>query len=128
VDRNAVEAQRELAAVLASRAFRASPKLSSLLGYLFSNGKPGSLTQAVIAVEFFGRNASQYDRARTPWCAQRSAACALKLAEHYTNEGSTAAGRLEIPKGAYEVVWRQTPASGAPNSTALRRRFGGFVI
>ena len=61
MDQNAEEAKAELAAVLASRAFHGSPKLSSLLGYLFANGKPGSLTQAVIAVEFFGRNTSEYD-------------------------------------------------------------------
>ena len=47
----------------------------------------------------------------------------LKLAEYYTNEGSTAPGRLEIPKGAYEVVWREVAAAAPSSAPPSRLRF-----
>ena len=74
-DRNSEKLKQELATVLASPTFRASPKLSSLLDYLFANQKPGALTQTVIAAEFFGRGSSNTIPRRIPWCVPRSAGC-----------------------------------------------------
>ena len=118
MDLNAEEAKRELATVLASPAFRASPKLSSLLDYLFANQEPGSLTQTVIAAEFFGRSGSEYDPKADSQVRTEIRRLRLKLAEYYMNEGSAGGGRLEIPKGAYEVIWRAPPAATATPAPA----------
>ena len=81
-------ARQELAMVLASPAFRGSPKLSTLLQYL-SNQQPGSLTQTVIATEFFGRSCSEYDAKADSLVRTEIRRLRLKLAEYYMGEGCT---------------------------------------
>lgn len=112
------ELSRELTSVLASPLFQVSPRLSGLLQYLVENAEnqhSGLLKESVIATEFFKRG-SDYDPKADSMVRTEIRRLRLKLAEYYVTEGADAPGRLEIPKGAYEVVWREkaVPASLAP--------------
>ena len=118
MDQNAHD---ELKRVLASPVFLASPKLSALLQYLATNESPGTLTQSVIASEFFGRGSLEYDPKADSTVRGEVRRLRLKLSEYYMSEGGRSAGRLEIPKGAYEVVWHRSPLP--PASSPARYRF-----
>ena len=112
---NLAELSRELAGVLASAVFQSSPRLTGLLQYLVENQHSGLLKESVIATEFFKRG-SDYDPKADSMVRTEIRRLRLKLAEYYMTEGAHCPGRLEIPKGAYEVVWRENsvPAIVAP--------------
>jgi hypothetical protein len=91
--------------ILASAAFRRTPRLSQLLKYLVSHSAEGNheaLKEAAIGRAVFGRP-PQYNVAEDNIVRSNVRQLRLKLDEYYANEVSDSPWRLTVPKGAYSV-------------------------
>jgi hypothetical protein len=128
--------------ILASAAFRRTPRLSQLLKYIVSHSAAGdheALKEAAIGQAVFGRPAD-YNAAEDNIVRSNVRQLRLKLGEYYAAEAGSSFGRLTIPKGGYSVELVPAsvpapadsseplppiPASPSPNR---RRRLWLFAI
>ena len=108
---------REIAAILASRAFKGSDALKRLLRYSVEhtrNGQGSDLKEYRVGVEAFGRDAS-FDPRVDPVVRMTAHRLRAKLADYYAGEGRQDDLRIDIPKGGYAATFMlKAPAVAAP--------------
>src|ERR1044071_178261 len=95
--------RRQLARVLASRAFARSERLSRLLRFVVERhleGRDTELKESLIAVEVFGRP-PDYDPKLDSIVRSEAARLRSRLIEYYVGEGSRDPVVIELPKGGY---------------------------
>ncbi len=95
-----------LEGLLASPEFLQSPKLGQLLRFLAAQPEGEAPKETVIGVAVFGREAG-YDPKADPVVRVEVRRLRAKLLEYYEGTGSEARLRVEIPKGAYAVQYRE---------------------
>jgi Tol biopolymer transport system component len=111
----------QLAAILASREFRRSPRRRAFLQFIVDEtlaGRAGELKETLIGVHVFGR-AADYDPKSDPVVRAEAGKLRAALAAYYSGEGRACAVVIEVPRGGYAPAWRievRTP------SRALRPR------
>jgi hypothetical protein len=96
--------------VLASKTFARSDQLRSFLTYVCEKeiaGKGSEINEYVIAVEALGRPAT-YSSGEEATVRNRAYQLRHKLLEYYSLENTTAAVRIELPKGSYCPVFIET--------------------
>src|ERR1700723_2112701 len=108
-DRN----RAELKAVLASDAFKRSPKLSRLLLYLcekYFQGLAGQITEYAIGVDVLGRDAD-FDPQQDALVRVDTHHLRKRLKEYYAAAGSEHEIHIVIPSGSYapEFIAGQAP-------------------
>ena len=107
LDRHAFEALLER--ILTSPPFAQSGRVRSLLSFLIRQvleGKENEIKESVIANEVFGR--SSYDPKADSLVRVTTSTLRSKLLEYYAGPGKDETIVVEIPKGAYRPVIRDT--------------------
>ena len=119
-------AQRQLERVLASAGFARNERLSRFLRFVVERhleGKDDELKESVIAVEVFGRK-TDYDPKLDSIVRTEAGRLRARLAQYYANEGSGDTLVIELPKGGYTPLFRQ---SELPGKMALQSASGRDV-
>ena len=105
----APEAMSEhLERVLASPDFDASSRGRALLRFIVEEtvaGRPGALSDSVIARQVFGRGAD-FDPARDPIVWLQAGRLRRSLERYQRFSGAGDGLRLDLPRGSYVPVWR----------------------
>lgn len=112
------EARRELERILSSRTFEAAPRLSRFLRYVTEralDGDIGNLKEYAIGLDVFDRDASFDPRVDTIVRVQ-ARRLRRRLEKYYSDEGSDARLRIEMPKGAYIPVLAAAAPAERPHS------------
>jgi TolB-like protein len=114
-------ARRELERVLESAGFKGNERMSRFLRFLVERhleGKEDELKESVIGIEVFGRrpdyNPKQDSIVRTEAIRLRA-----RLSEYYLTEGRDNSLVIDLPKGGYVPVLRQTLAPTAGVGTDM---------
>ena len=121
-------ARNHLQRVLASAAFARSRRHCGLLSYLLEQAlrRPGAASkEAVIAVEVFGREASEYDARLDPIVRIEAGRLRRRLRDYYAGYGDGASIRFDVPPGAYALILSMRPAAapiGMPAFSAVAGR------
>jgi Tol biopolymer transport system component len=113
--------------LLASPEFAQSGRLATLLRFLAENAlEPGAspLKETVIGTEVFGREPG-YDPKIDSVVRTEVRRLRLKLAEYYNGSGANDALRIDIPKGAYQVVFTEPVAAAAETPLLVAPAAGG---
>jgi hypothetical protein len=116
------QCRAELATVLASDAFRRSPKLTRLLGYLCDkqlNGQAGEITEYAIAMEALGRTA-QFDPQQDAVVRVDTHHLRKRLKEYYAGAGADHAVQIVIPNGQYSPQFMRHSETAAPEEQAAQ--------
>jgi len=120
---NVVGHREELQAVLRSQTFANSDSLRRLLNYLGEmsiTGEADSLKEYTIGVDAFGKSAA-YDPRRDSIVRLQAGRLRQKLAEYYQAEGSQDQIRLDLPKGAFRIVFSPWAAEKPAHTWTVRR-------
>lgn len=102
-----------LARLLASPEFANSERLATLLRHLAEAalaGNPQPLKETVLGVEVFGRPAD-YDPKTDSVVRTEVRRLRLKLNEYYSGSGANEPIQIDVPKGAYQVVFQPRPTA-----------------
>ena len=127
-----MEAERQqIERILQSKAFRGSEVQRSLLAYLGQKsltGEADSLKEYTVGLDALGKPES-YDPRHDSVVRVHVARLRTKLGEYYRTEGATDRIRVDLPKGAFKVVFETLPAPEQPLATPVaapsrRREFG----
>jgi TolB-like protein/Flp pilus assembly protein TadD len=103
-------ARRQLEQVLASAGFSSNERLARFLRFVVEEhlqGRDGDIKESVIAVEVFGRR-PDHDPKQDSIVRTEAARLRARLAEYYLGEGKDDVLVIELPKGGYAPVLRQT--------------------
>ncbi len=103
-------ARRQLEQVLASAGFSSNERLGRFLRFVVEEhlqGRDGDIKESVIAVEVFGRR-PDHDPKQDSIVRTEAARLRARLAEYYLGEGKDDVLVIELPKGGYAPVLRQT--------------------
>jgi len=117
----------ELERIVASDAFRRSPRHRSFLRFVVEHklvGQVGRLKEIVLAVAVFGRPQGRFDPQRDPIVRVEAGRLREKLARFYETEGGDSTVEIGIPKGGYVPTFARrspTPAAG-PCTTSIAVR------
>lgn len=119
------QAQALLAQVLQSRSFRGSPRHRMLLRHLVSRslaGEVSALKESVIAVEVFGRAATEFDPRFDSIVRVETRRLRARLIQYFGTEGLESPLYIELPVGSYVplIANRRTP-DFAPEATRRAR-------
>jgi tetratricopeptide (TPR) repeat protein len=99
-----------LADVLTSQQFASAPRLSRFLTFIVEaalEGKSSEIKESLIAVEVYGR-AADYDPRVDSTVRVEAWRLRAKLREFYETAGSDATVRIDLPKGGYVPVFRES--------------------
>jgi TolB-like protein/Flp pilus assembly protein TadD len=105
-------ARRQLNRVLASEGFNRNERLARFLRFVVEQhleGKDAEIKESVIAVEVFGRGAD-HDPKQNSIVRNEAARLRARLNEYYVGDGKNDALVIELPKGGYTPVFRQSAA------------------
>jgi hypothetical protein len=121
------DVQAAVQRVLSSATLQGSERRRRLLEYLVLRAGEG-IKEQIVGIEVFGREATYNPRTdavvRVEVGRLRS-----KLIEYYASEGAEERFRIEIPKGTYKAVFRDTAAnSGNPAAIARPRVSLRYVL
>lgn len=108
--------ERQLAAILSSEEFAASPKMRALLRYLVEATLAGDaerLKGYAIGIDVFER-AADFDPAADPIVRVQAGRLRKLLDSYYRTAGTADPIRIEIPKGGYAVEFMAGPGESAP--------------
>lgn len=97
------ECREELRNILASKTFQKSPRLASLLEYIFGHSVSGELdelTEQQIGIHFFHRPPG-YNAGEDTIVRGTARHLRKRLEQYYEDEGRSSTFRITIPKGAY---------------------------
>jgi TolB-like protein len=111
-------ARRQLNRVLASDGFNRNERLARFLRFVVEQhleGKDDEIKESVIAVEVFGRGAD-HDPKQNSIVRNEAARLRARLNEYYVGDGKNDALVIELPKGGYAPVFRQTAVELATSS------------
>src|ERR1017187_5255972 len=124
-------ARRQLNRVLASDGFSRNERLARFLRFVVEQhleGKDAEIKESVIAVEVFGRG-SDHDPKQNSIVRNEAARLRARLNEYYVGDGKNDGLIIELPKGGYAPVIRQSAVEPATsilgpgiNSPPPRRR------
>lgn len=115
----------QLRTILASEAFRASERSSSLLRYVVEHtvdGQADCLKEYVLGTEVLGKNASFDPRTDTIVRAEASR-LRSRLEKYYAAEGQADTLVIALPKGSYVPRFDNRPVPIEPKSRAPARGF-----
>lgn len=106
--------------ILTAPEFAQADRLQQLLRFLAEKaiaGDTGAVKETVIGVEVFGRTPG-YDPKIDSVVRTEVRRLRLKLQDYYAGSGAADTVRIEIPKGAYQVIFRSQAraAAGAPGT------------
>jgi hypothetical protein len=126
--------------IIASEAFKRSPRQQELLRYLTERTLSGSaerITEQSIGQDVFGRNVG-YNPAEDNIVRVAARQLRARLQEYFSGEGRAEAWLLEVPKGHYVPELRPAPAHtgaagdatppGGPSATSGRRRYAFLLL
>jgi tetratricopeptide (TPR) repeat protein len=126
-------ARRALEAVLKSSGFARNERMSLFLRFLVERhleGRDHELKESVIGTEVFGRKAD-YSPKSDPIVRTEARRLRERLAQYYESSGASDRVRIELPKGGYVPVLRDSvdePATSAPEFRKARWRFGNWRL
>ena len=115
VESEAQAARRELERVLESPGFARNERMSRFLRFVVErhlDGRDHELKESVVAIEVFGRR-PDYNPKHDPIVRTEAGRLRARLREYYTAEGKGDALVIELPKGGYAPVVRQSDAAPA---------------
>jgi len=127
---NVIGHLEELQTVLRSQTFANSDSLRRLLKYLGEKsiaGEADSLKEYTIGVDAFGKSAA-YDPRRDSIVRLQAGRLRQKLAEYYQAEGSQDPLRLDLPKGAFRLVFSPWATEKASHTWTVRREITYAVL
>ena len=104
------DAFQQLGRVLSSSGFARNERMSRFLRFLVERhlqGRDEEIKESVIAVEVFGRR-PDYDPKLDSIVRTEAARLRARLIEYYAREGASDPVVIEVPKGGYVPVFRQT--------------------
>ena len=110
VGSEAQAARGQLERVLDSPGFVRNERMSRFLRFVVERhleGRDNELKESVIAVEVFGRR-PDFNPKRDPIVRTEAARLRARLSEYYLNSGRTDSVFIELPKGGYAPVFRQS--------------------
>ena len=114
--------RRALEHVLSSSGFSRNERLSAFLRFLVERhleGRDGELKESVIAHEVFGRQAG-YDPKLDAIVRTEAIRLRARLEKYYQAEGSQDPLVIELPKGGYRPVFRETsPIAAQPSGPPI---------
>jgi TolB-like protein len=113
-------ARSELERVLASPGFAHNERLGRFLRFVVEKhleGKDDAIKEYVLAVEVFGRS-SDHDPKQDSIVRTEAGRLRARLSEYYLGEGKDDPLIIELPKGRYVPVLRQSVARPAPAEPA----------
>jgi tetratricopeptide (TPR) repeat protein len=116
--------RHHLATVLASPQFSAAPRLARFLTFIVEaalDGRSAEIKESLIAVEAYGR-AADYDPRVDSTVRVEAWRLRAKLREFYETASQNAPIVIELPKGRYVPVFRQSRSAEAKNPAASLRR------
>jgi TolB-like protein len=117
---SAPEVSAQLEKILASRCFEQAQRASRFLRYAVEQTLAGHgerLKGYTIAVEAFDRS-PDFDAHSDPLVRVEAGRLRRRLIEYYATEGQDDAVRIELPRGAYAVVWTYARRAD-PNGTLV---------
>ncbi len=127
---NGQAAREELERVLSSACFVRSEGLSRLLRFLVERhleGRESELKESIIGVEVYGRR-PDYDPRRDSTVRSEVARLRARLSQYYETEGRQDALTIELPKGGYLPVFRQSePAPDLQTARPKRLRLAACM-
>ena len=109
----ALAARRQLERVLASSGFARNERMARFLRFVVEQylaGKESELKESVIAMEVFGRR-PDHDLTRDSIVRTEAGRLRARLREYYVEEGKDDPLIIELPKGGYVPVLRQSVAA-----------------
>jgi serine/threonine-protein kinase len=108
--------QGEVARIVASAAFRNSPRHCRFLDYLVTHalrGEGSRLKEMTLGIEVFDRRASTFDPQQDTIVRVEARRLRARLARYYREEGATSLIEIALPIGSYRtVVHRRQSAAG----------------
>ena len=110
MEREAEAARRELERVLEGAVFRRNERLSGFLRFVVERrleGRGEELKESVIGVEVFGRK-PDYNPKQDPIVRTEATRLRARLSQYYTDEGKADPLVIDLPRGGYVPVFRQT--------------------
>jgi TolB-like protein/Flp pilus assembly protein TadD len=111
-------ARRQLERVLASPGFARNERSSRFLRFVVERhlqGRDAELKESLLAIEVFGRP-PDYDPKQDPIVRTEASRLRARLSEYYLGEGKDDPVVIEVPKGGYVPMLRQTVTESAPPS------------
>jgi TolB-like protein len=121
--RDRLSPKEELERVLSSACFARSEGMSRLLRFLVERqleGRESDLKESLIGVDVYGRR-PDYDPRRDSTVRSEVARLRARLRQYYSTEGRHDTLTIELPKGSYVPVFRQSePAPVAPRVASRR--------
>src|SRR5579864_3228748 len=118
MEREAEGARRELERVLEGAVFRRNERLSGFLRFVVERrlqGRGEELKESVIAVEVFGRK-PDYNPKQDPIVRTEATRLRARLSQYYAEEGKGDPLVIDLPRGGYVPVFRQTtPVAQVPD-------------
>ncbi|MES2390991.1 MAG: hypothetical protein V4555_05080 [Acidobacteriota bacterium] len=129
------ECREELRKILSSKTFQKSPRLASLLEYIFGYSLTGDLdelTEQQIGIHFFHRPPG-YNAGEDTIVRGTARHLRKRLEQYYKDEGGASLFRLTIPKGAYVAHFGpyidsdQTSSSSEISETDRATPANGFL-
>lgn len=115
--------RKQLDKVLSSAGFLRNERLSKFLRFVVEQhleGKADELKESLVGVEVFGRRPG-YDTRTDSIVRTEAAKLRARLSEYYAGEGASDMLIIELPKGGYTPVFRQTAIPGPASKPNIRR-------
>src|SRR4051812_29980268 len=112
--------QAQVQRILQSKAFRTSEVHRNLLSYLADRsiaGTADSLKEYTVGLDVFAKPAS-YDPRQESVVRMHTARLRQKLAEYYRTEGVEDTIFVDLPKGAFKVIFEPRPLAPEPELPA----------
>ena len=115
---SALEAEQQLARILASPGFVKAERLARFLQFVVNQsleGKAGELKETLIGVEVYGRP-PDYDPRADSIVRMEASRLRSRLQEYYANGGVADAVVIALPKGGYSPVMSVHQSKAKPSS------------
>jgi hypothetical protein len=117
-------AQSELERALASPGFTRNERLGRFLRFVVEQhleGRDDEIKECVLAVEVFGRSAD-HDPKQDSIVRTEASRLRARLSEYYLGDGKDDPMIIELPKGRYVPVLRQSAARQEPTDPSTGRK------
>ena len=123
-------ARRQLERVLDSPGFARNQRLSRFLRFLVERhleGRDNELKESVIGTEIFGRK-PDYNPKQDAIVRTEAGRLRARIGEYYAGEGKADTLIIELPKGGYVPVLRQTRGALERQRARLSWRWGAAIL
>ena len=126
---NEADCLEQISRILRSRTFRNTEVLKRMLDYLGRKalaGEAHQLKEYVVGVEAFGKNDS-YDPKTDSLVRVQAGKLRQRLEEYYRTEGASDRLTVELPRGQFELEFRENVAAVAPARGAETTQVAGVA-